>query len=155
MNSYDLDSQLALANTSISCLLFDSSCRSALFCNANCSGQPNEAGCNLLCQLNDAYQNDQYTTLLHCMVEHSCLPVLPEDGEYYVAEDSEWAWTWTHRESPLKVITELCSLQYWDHKTQTLFSHKKQQPTDSRTTRRRKTIDDQTLCACTSTNTST
>lgn len=67
---------------------FNNACRSALLCNSNCSGQPDEAGCNLLCQLNEGYQNDQYTSLLQCMAKNSCLPVLPEDGEC-VAEDSE------------------------------------------------------------------
>ena len=50
-------------------------CYAALNCNRKCGTGPTSPGCNLLCQLTDGYENENYKQLLRCMSAHQCLPV--------------------------------------------------------------------------------
>ena len=63
-------------------------CTLAVECNARCVNQPNEDSCNLLCELNNGYNNTEYSNLLSCLVENGCLPTSPMDG-ICLAEDSQ------------------------------------------------------------------
>jgi len=55
-------------------------CTRAVMCNARCLGQPEEDGCDLICELTYGYNNTQYTNVLQCATKHNCLPVTTHDG---------------------------------------------------------------------------
>jgi len=55
-------------------------CFQAVICNAKCQGQPEEDGCDLICELTYGYNNTQYTNVLKCATEHKCLPINSNDG---------------------------------------------------------------------------
>jgi len=61
--------------------LADQSCLDALECNAECVDSSDYDTCNLNCELNFGYQDPDYSNLLECMVQHSCLPMAADDGK--------------------------------------------------------------------------
>jgi len=63
-------------------------CIQAVFCNAKCQGQPEEDGCDLLCELTYGYNNTAYTNVLKCATSNNCLPVNKNDGKC-LAKDSD------------------------------------------------------------------
>ena len=69
------------------CML-NSSCRSALHCDANCGEEINGNSCHLICELTFGYGNEAYKSVLQCMVGNKCLPVSNMDGRC-LAQDNQ------------------------------------------------------------------
>lgn len=68
--------------------LGDDKCAQAITCNEKCLSEIDVDSCNLLCELNYGYNNEVYSKILACMIEHNCLPKNPMDG-ICLAEDSD------------------------------------------------------------------
>ena len=93
-------------------------CRKAAICNTKCQSQSDvdgihyklielfsnsffsilsEKGCNLVCELNNGYNNKAYSELLVCFVKNKCLPVSPMNGKC-LAQDNQTVTTLTNME---------------------------------------------------------
>lgn len=84
------------STTLFRCML-DEKCRKAAICNTKCQSQSDVDGCNLVCELNNGYNNKAYSELLVCFVKNKCLPVSPMNGKC-LAQDNQTVTTLTNME---------------------------------------------------------